>query len=335
MTQWQVQEATDARMAAVHRLPGATLFHSPRWARVLARGFGGPVRVLALVEADGSLRAACPVSLIRVGPIRILYGTFPKGNFVGDAAALAEHLPELPAVLRAEGVHLLRLIACEEDLVREIPGAVRTRHVRHVLDIGGRSAERIWADYPKKIRRDVRVPRKAGYRVRLMRREEFPAFHEMMRQVFARKAVATGLAPAFYEAIWDELAGDGTAEFLVADKDGRPDAAVVALHDGPTTYYLAGCSRTAAMRHGVSDLVVHALIERAAERRARCVDMLSSAAEDVGLIRYKAKWGAEARPFDLLECWFSPARRLLWRTAMAVARTRVGAAVVRYLRGQG
>ena len=334
MSAWQILDATDARLEAVARLPGATIFHSVRWARVLARGFDCTVRVVALVGPGEEIVAAWPTCLLEIGPVRMLYGVFPKGNFVGDAGAVAAQLDALETPVRGAGVHALRMIACEDDPVRDLPGASRVRHVRHVLEIGGRSAEQIWKDYRKKIRRDVRVPMKAGYEARPMRREEFPAFHTMLGQVFVRNATATGLSPAFYEAVWDELVGDGTAEFIMADKDGKPHAAVVAIHDGPTTYYFAGCSRTDSMRDGVNDLTVHTLIASAARRGAERVDMLSSDADNAGLIRFKAKWGAEQRPFDILEWWFAPVRRLLFKTAVTVAHTRVGAVLVRRLRGQ-
>ena len=334
MSEWRILDATDGCLEAVSRLRGATVFYSTRWARVLARGFAWPVRVVALVEPGGRFVAAWPACTLKVGPIRMLYGVFPKGNFVGDAGAVAEHINGLEEIFRREGLHAVRMIACEDALIRGLPGASRARHVRHVLRIDGRSAEQVWHDYPKKIRRDVRVPMKAGYVTRPMRREEFPTFHRMMGEVFVRNAAATGPPREFYEAVWDEMVGDGTAEFIVADKDGDPHAAVVAIHDGPTTYYFAGCSWTDSMRDGVNDLTVHALIASAARRGAERVDMLSSDARHVGLIRFKAKWGADQRPFDVLEWWFAPLRHLLWKTGMAVAGTRAGAALIRRLRRQ-
>ncbi len=332
MSEWRILEATDECLEAVSRLRGATLFHSPRWTRVLARGFNCIPRVVALVEPDGGFSAAWPACLLTMGPIRMLYGVFPKGNVVGDAGAVAEHISGLEAMFRGRGLHAVRMIACEDAPIRGLPGASRARHVRHVLEIAGRSADQMWKDYRKKIRRDVRVPMKAGYVARPMRREEFPTFHRMMGEVFVRNAAATGLPPAFYEAIWDEMVGDGTAEFIVADKHGAPHAAVVAIHDGPTTYYFAGCSWTGSMRDGVNDLAVHALIASAARRGADRVDMLSSDARHEGLIRFKAKWGSQQRPFDILEWWFAPLHHLLWKTGLVMAGTRTGAAVIRRLR---
>ena len=334
MPEWHILDADDPRCEAVSRLPGATLFHSPRWCRVIARGFGGPVHVAALANERGEILAAWPACRLAVGPVRMLYGVFPKGNFVGTAEAVAEHLDGFGAACRRAGVHLVRMIACEDDPVTDLPAARRARHVRHVLDIAGKTPEAIWQGYRKKIRRDVRFAERHGLSVRPMRREEFPAFHAMMSQVFVRNAAATGLGPEFYEAVWDELASDGTAEFLVAEADGRPQAAIVGIHDRATTYYFAGCSRTEALRLGPNDLTVHALIASAARRGAERFDMLSSDASDAGLIRFKAKWGAEERPFDLLEWWFSPWRRLTWDAGMALARHRAGAAAIRWLRGR-
>ena len=333
MLHWNVLTSADPEWQGLHTLPAATLFHSERWCRVLERGFGGPVEAPALLSGDGRVVAAWPACMLTLGPVRMLYGVFPKGNFVGEAESITEHLDGLRDVCRSRGVHAVRMIACENDPVRDLPGAIRTEQVRHVLDLAGRTPESLWDGYKQIVRRQVRQARKAGLEVRPMGREEFGAFHEMQAEMLARNTSATGLSPAFHEAIWDELAGDGTAEFLVAEGDGVPVGAIVGIHDGRVTYYFAGCSRTDALAMRPNDLLMHTLIEHAIERGAETLDFLSSAAGDAGLIRFKEKWGGERRPFDLLEWWFSPWRRGLWMAGMALARNRAGAAVIRWLRG--
>ena len=241
-------------------------------------------------------------------------------------------LPALAEVCRREGVHLVRMIACEDSPVRDLSGARRFGHVRHVLSLEGQTADGLWAGYKKRVRRDVRVAEKAGIAVRAMRREEFGAFAEMLAQVQSRNAAATAVGPEFYEALWDELAGDGTAEFLVADRQGEPVAVTVGVHDRDTTYYFAACSRTEALRLCPNDLLVKALIEKAVARGSRRFDFLSSDVSDKGLIAFKEKWGSEERPFDLLELWFSSWRRAAWDFGMRVAHSRTGAAVIRRLR---
>ncbi|MBM4017120.1 MAG: GNAT family N-acetyltransferase [Planctomycetes bacterium] len=332
MLRWEVLTSSDPRWGGLGRMPGATVFHSARWCRALERGFGGAVEAAALVDDSGAVAAAWPACRLRLGPVRMLYGVFPKGNFVGAAEAVLPQLPALPERLRRQGIHAVRMIACEDDPVRDLPGARRTSQVRHVLPLAGKTAAALWEGYRQVVRRQVRQAQRAGLAVRPMRRDEFPAFHAMQREMLARNASATGLAPQFHEAIWDELAGDGTAEFLAAEKSGDVAAAIVGIHDGATTYYFAGCSRTAALGLRPNDLLMHALIERAAARGAARLDMLSSDARDAGLIRFKEKWGAQPRPFDLLEWWFSRGRRWMWDAGMAVARHPAGAALVRLLR---
>ena len=332
MAQWKVLSGSECDWSRLASLPGATVFHSLRWSRVLERGFNGSVLVLALQDESGALLAAWPGCLMTLGPVRILYGVFPKGNFVGSAETIAANLPGFQAACRERGVHFLRMIACEDDPVRDLPGGRCGRHVRHVLDLAGKTPEGLWEGYKKRVRRDVRVAEKAGLTVRPMRREEFPKFHQMLGEVHMRNAAATGIGPPFYEAIWDELAGDGTADFLVADQAGEPVAATVGIHDRGVTYYFAAFSRTDAMRLCPNDLLLHTLITRAIGRGARQFDLLSSGAHDEGLIRFKEKWGAEQRPFDLVECWFSSWRRWAWDAAMYAAQFRAGAAVLRLVR---
>jgi len=332
MAQWKVLSGSQFDESLPAALPGTTIFHSLRWSRVLERGFGGRVLVLALEDESGAVLAAWPGCLITLGPVRILYGVFPKGSFVGPAGTIAASLDGFLGVCRERGVHLLRLIACEGDPVRELPGGRCGRHVRHVLDLTDKTPESLWQGYKKRVRRDLREAEKAGLTVRPMRRDEFPKFNRMLGEVHMRNAAATAIGPPFYEAIWDELAADGTADFLVADQAGEPVAATVGIHDRGVTYYFAACSRTDAMRLCPNDLLLHTLITRGMARGSRQVDLLSSGAHDEGLIRFKEKWGAEPRPFDLVECWFSTWRRWGWDTAMYMAQFRAGAAAVRWLR---
>ena len=333
MAQWKMLSGSQFDESRLASLPGATIFHSLRWSRVLERGFGGPVLVLALQDDSGAVLAAWPGCLITLGPVRILYGVFPKGNFVGSAETIAENLPGFRAACREQGIHMIRLIACEGDPVRELPGGRCGRHVRHVLNLDGQTPQSLWEGYKKRVRRDVRVAEKAGLTVRPMRRDEFPKFHRMLGEVHMRNAAATAIGPPFYEAIWDELAADGSADFLVAaNQAGEPVAATIGIHDRGVTYYFGACSSTEAMRLCPNDLLLHTLITRGMARGSTRVDLLSSGVHDEGLIRFKEKWGAVALPFDLVECWFSAWRRWGWDTAMYLAQFRSGARVLRWVR---
>jgi len=329
---WQVFASSDPQWNAVKDLHGATVFHSARWARVLERGLGGPSYLVSLVDKDGRLVAAWPGCLVTVGPIRILYGVFPKGNFIGDAAAVLPRLAGFERACRELGAHMLRMIACEGDVVSHLPEARRAHHVRHVLSLAGHTPDSLWNGYKGRVRRDVRVGEKAGLVIRPMRHEDFPAFHAMLGEVHARNAAATAIGPAFYEALWDELVPDGTAEFLIAEKDGVPVAATVGIHDPPTTYYFAACSHSDAFRMAPNDLLVHHLINHAFEHGSQQFDFLSSSADDEGLIRFKAKWGSEERPFDLLEDWFSTWRKYVWDFGMFMAGHPRSAQLVRWIR---
>jgi hypothetical protein len=332
MARWEMFSIAGCDWARLASLPGATLFHSDRWARVLERGFHGAVQVLALVDDDGTLLAALPGCRLACGPVRILYGLFPKGNFAGSADAIAPHLESFRKTCEGLGIHMVRVIACEDSPVTDLPGVRRESHVRHVLDLSGKTPEGLWEGYGQGVRRQLRRAEKAGIAIRPIRREEFPQFHEMQTEMLVRNRSAGGLGPDFYEAIWDEFAPDGKAEFLVAEKDGRVVGAIVGLHGPQVTYYFAGCSRTDALEMRPNDLLMHTLIQNAIRRGSRSFDFLSSSADDEGLIRFKAKWGAEARPFDHLEWWFSTPHKWLWHTVMFVVRYRLGAALVRLAR---
>jgi hypothetical protein len=328
---WKILTSADSGWHCLSDLEGATLFHCAAYSRVVERGFGGPVLVAALLDEGGRVVAGWPALSWTVGPVRQLYGVFPKGNFVGPADVVRAHLPALRETCRAAGIHLVRMVSCDEDPIRELRGARRIRHLWHVMDLTGKTPESLWSGYKQIVRRQVRQARKAGLSVRPMRRDEFPAFHEMYGEMMQRNRAAVAPSPATYEALWDAFHDDGRAEFLVAARpDGVPVAAIIGVHDPPVTCYYAGCSRTDSLHLHPNDLMMHALIESAVCRGHTRMDFSSTYAGQEGLIRFKEKWGAERRTHNLLEWWFSAWRRCLWDAGMKVARNRLGAVLVRW-----
>ena len=328
---WRILTSADAGWHSLASLEGATLFHSAAYNRVIERAFGGPVLVAALVDDGGRVLAGWPASFWTVGPVRQLYGVYPKGNFVGPADLVRENFVGLREACCAAGIHLVRMISCEDDPIRELPGARCIRHLWHVMDLTGKTPESLWEGYKKRVRRDVRVAEKAGLAVRAMRREEFPTFHEMYREMMNRNRASVAPGPGTYEALWDEFHDDGRAEFLVTvGPDDVPVAGIIGVHDSPVTYYYAGCSRTEAFHLSPNDLAMHTLIESAVRRGHTRLDFGSTYAGQEGLIRFKEKWGAERRTLDLLEWWFSAWRRNLWDVGMKIARNHLGALLVRW-----
>ena len=334
MLEWKILTSADPGWDALASLQGATIFYSAAYHRVIERGFGGPVRVVALVDEAGRVVAGWPACLWTVGPVRQLYGVYPKGNFVGPAEVVVSHMAGLADACRKADIHLVRMIACDDEPVRDLPGSRRISHLWHVLDLAGKTPESLWAGYKQRVRRDVRFAEKAGLSVRPMRRDEFPAFHAMYREMMDRNRATVAPGPGTYEALWEEFHDDGRAEFLVAQRaDGVPAAAIVGVHDRGVTYYYAACSRTDALNLCPNDLVMHSLIESAVRRGSRRFDFGSTYAGQEGLVRFKEKWGAERRQLDLLEWWFSAWRRRLWDFGMRVARNPLGAQAIRWAIG--
>jgi len=69
--------------------------------------------------------------------------------------------------------------------------------------------------------------------------------------------------------------------------------AVLAVH-GSTAYYLHGAADEVGRRYGVSDLLLEMLVLQAREMGASKLSLMSSPWEQIGLVKFKQKWGTDS-----------------------------------------
>ena len=76
-------------------------------------------------------------------------------------------------------------------------------------------------------------------------------------------------------------------------------------------------------------------MRRALARGCEVFDFMTSSRDDAPLMEFKAKWGATQHPFYFYERDLVAWRCRLFDAAYRVVRTRVGGALLRFLKGRG
>ena len=310
------------------------LFQEPVWGEVLS-SLGYPLAYWCL-EDEGRIVVAQQMALVRLGFFRLLCGGLPYGFAAGDMSRHEEFVRLLEGAARAEGVHRIRLSRNHYDPPFEPEGYRVREHVLHILHFAGRTEDEVWKAFKSRVRRDVRL---AQRRAVVIESADMPESRDELFQMYcdtmARNRTIVTWRRAMIEKMWDLLVGPGQGEMLLARLEGEPLAGMVTLYSGRRCFYFLGASSGTHRNLCPNDAVVWEAMRRALARGCEVFDLMTSSRDDAPLIEFKAKWGATRHPFYFYErdlsCW----RCRLFDAAYWVVRTRVGGALLRFLKGRG
>jgi len=273
--------------------PGANIFHSSAWARVIADTYG--------YEPDyflgEGLRGRCVVPMMEVRDF--LHRRSGVGLPFSDAVpALGDR-----GQVRAETLDALvdfatrrkwRSIEIRDSL--GIPGMrKRVGYVQHtaVLDKG---IEAVRESLHDSIRRNIRKAERLGVKVRSSRDLEAMEGFYRLHCLTRRKH---GIPPQpinFFRNLWRELITAGFGFVTCAFHSGRLVSASVFLLFGSTATYKYGASLESHHLLRANHLVMWRSIENCIQEGYRIFSLGRTDIGQNGLIRYKDGWGAEACP---------------------------------------
>jgi hypothetical protein len=279
------------RLVLTH--PGASVFHSSAWARVLVRTYGHRPVYLRFVSA-GRTNALFPLMEVR-SPLTGCRGiSLPFSDFV-------------PPLVFDPGLES-EIIECLEEMVRqrkwqyaEVRGSLgpasaslsSTEFFAHSLNL--RRAENvIYANFADSTRRAIRKASGSGLTVRVdttvAALRDFYKLH-----VGTRKR--HGIPPQswrFFMIIQEEVLSRGLG-FIVSAHDGvgRCVAAAVYFNWGMSALYKYGASDARALPLRPNHLVMWHAIRKFVREGSDSLHFGRSSPSNSGLRRFKRSWGAE------------------------------------------
>ena len=283
-----------SRLVARH--PGATCFHQPAWATVIAACYR--FRAFAVVRRDaaGGVVAGLPLVEVRRpgGPRRWICLPFtdecgPLATAEGAAATLLRAADDLRRRLRVADLVVRHAVPVPEFSAR----AVAVTH---------RLALRVPADGtpPRRrgsVRRAIAGAERAGVRVRFGDRrsdllEEFYRLH-----VHTRRRQGVPVQPRrYFELLWAGMIEPGNGVVALAEQDGAVIAGAVFLTGGETVTYKYGASDERFWPVRPNHAVMAAAIAWAVDQDFAWFDFGRSDLDNPGLIRFKETWGATTEP---------------------------------------
>ncbi len=293
-------EADAARWTAfTNAQPDATVYHTLAWRDLVREVFGHRPEYL-VAERGTQLTGVLPIFRIRaplLGAklISMPYDIGSGGPLAADEASEAALIDEVVALARRTRVRYLELRCGARR------PAIEARGLQHdapviISELAFDSEEAAWARLHGSQRKGVRAAEKRGVVVEEGERlEDFETFYGIYLRVF--KDFGTPPYNRHYiAAVWKHLRPSGLARVLCARVDGRCVAAMLILCAGGTFIN----KLTMALPEAEPVRAVPALywksIQLAVRLGYRRLSLGTAAPGQTGLLTFKERWGAEARP---------------------------------------
>jgi len=311
-----------------------SFFNKKEWSFVLQEGFRAPVVCYCLEEGE-RIYIALPGIILDFKIMKMFYSNIPYGGFVGGMEHLPTFLPLLEESLKKDHIHSIRIAKDSKTQFPELEGYQVETAFTHLLDLHGMSEESLWENYKKRVRRDVRKAEKSGIRIDEARDSKevdilFDLYLETMKR---NEAYNTWTKKALY-AICSHLVQNGEAKILLAKLKDEIIAGIILIFSAETTYYFFAASSQRNLSLCPNDLLVHHGICLTIRSGRNWFDLMTSQKEDVALMNFKEKWGAQKYPFHFYGKSFNPFRTWLWRKAWWMMNTSTGSQLMRWWRGR-
>ena len=311
-----------------------SFFNKKEWFFVLQEGFQAPVQCYSL-EDDAKIYLALPGIILDFKMMKMFYSNIPYGGFVGEMEYLSAFLPLLEKSLKKDHIHFIRITQDSRTQFPELEGYRKEMAFTHLLDLDGMTEELLWENYKKRVRRDVRKAEKSGVTVHeAIGPREIDVLFDIYLETMKRNEAYNTWTKKALCAIYDHLVQKGEAKILLAKLKEEIIAGIILIFSSDTTYYFFAASNQKNLSLCPNDLLVHHGICLTIAAKRRFFDLMASQREDVALMNFKEKWGAQKYPFYFYEKSLNPFRTWMWKKAWWMMKTSTGSQLMRWWRGR-
>jgi CelD/BcsL family acetyltransferase involved in cellulose biosynthesis len=317
VTVYTIDPLTDARWDALllrHRR--GSVFHAREWLSALKESYGYTPVVFTTSAPDGPLENGvlfCEVRS-RITGQRLVSSPFsdhcePLIGSPAEYIQILAHVCEHLASRRCQWVEVRPLSTVEAQELAALDLAPSQSYYLHQLSLDP-SAEELFRGLHKNcVQRKVRRAEKEGLDYR--RGRSAPLLHDFY-QLLIQTRRRHCLPPQPLHWFRHLIAAFGERLTIrVASKDDRPVAALLTLSFNRTITYKYGCSADGLSRLGGTPFLFWKTIREAKESGMTQLDLGLSEVDNVGLITFKDRLGAQAIPITR----FCSSR---WRTRRAL-----------------
>ncbi len=299
------------------------LFHTSIWWKVLAEGYGCPMRYLVL-EKNGEWQLVLAGMIVGNRFFRVFYSLIPYGGFVGDRRQIPEFLTLLKGWAKRERIHRIQIVDPAIKKREELPDFNCVESFKHVLELNNRSADQIWKGYHQSLRRNIKKALGSDLSFEALKdRQEVEQFYRLYLESMRRNRALVKYPLQLFYKICDLLVPE-RADLLFVKHRGRPVAGIVMVYSENTAHYFHGGSETRFLDLRPNDLLFHRAIELAQEKGKAYFDFFGSDKRLSSLIRFKDKWGTHREGLFNFHTDLGVLRSVLFNGALRVAQTPWG-----------
>jgi serine/alanine adding enzyme len=311
------------------------VFYQSIWSQVLKEGLGGQPLYFYLREG-GEIVAGLPGVLLNLRIIKILYASIPYGNLIGEKLYFQSFMEVLDSEFRRRGIDQVRLT--------ESPFSESYPHVSYkpisakctLLDLRGVNKEKIWEDYKKNIRRDVRKAQKSGIIIRRVESKKgIDIFYKLYLASMKRNRALAKYPLRWFETIYEMVAQKGLGDILIAEQNQVAMAGVVLIHSRSSTHYFHNGSQYEFLKFCPNELLVHSSLEEAIDKGNSFFDFMGSNPNDLSLIRFKEKWGSQSVDLRTYVKDYHPFRCKIWELGKRMGNSQMGHWLIKLIREGG
>lgn len=270
----------------------STPFHHQNWLRLFNKTYGMPIRIVALTSGD-RIHAGMPFVEAKLPFCAARLLGLPFTDCVRPLSGSTDHLTEfvrrLPAFLGQQYGTVVLQTDCP------LWNSVDNQLVRHELKIGG-TFDSLVERFDSSLRRNVRRAERNGLTFRVERDDATLASFYRLHVATRRKQGVPVQPRSFFANLYELLIRSKLGEIAVVRWQDQIVAAAVLLQFHATLVYKYGASDPHLLHLRPNDFLFFHMIRHAASIGMRQLDFGTSECAQLGLRRFKAKWGAEEYP---------------------------------------
>lgn len=266
----------------------ASLFHSPEWMEVLNCGFNAQ----SFYGWDDQYEEGIAVSIFRKSLFRIGFVGFPAGGTVSSANWSDSLISKMRSASYPIYPHVFRLSVSPFSSEISLPEETEKVWETAIVDLQNWHLE----DLPNSVRRNISKGK--GHNLKVFEATT-PAEANIIYRIYTSTVQRRGgilrYTRSYFQALVElAKANPGVRCFMVRDQNEVAAFLVVGLNQ-KTAYYLHGGLNMSLQSKRPSDLLFWHAIQWAKDNGMKVFNFMASPTNQLGLVRYKEKWGGETR----------------------------------------
>jgi len=295
--QYILIEPSDSRwMDFIQTSQNANIFHHPAWMELMHECYGYSASVLALADADGSLRAGLPFMKVNSLLTGRRWVSLPFSDYCNplyrDEAACEELTCQLVNIFQSHSVNKMEI---RWHLAQRPEVQQASEFVLHTIQLDPDPAQ-VSKRFKRTHLQNIRTAEERGVKVEFgTQLQHLRAFYEL--QLETRKRHGVPAQPwKYFELLWRHIVKAGMGFVLLATKENETIAGMVYLGWGRTLIAKYAASREDRFNLRPNNLLFWEGIRWGCQNGFAVFDMGRTEVENTGLRNFKSRWGAVEEP---------------------------------------